>query len=284
MTPAVRVIGRFRRDVLLGTLLRFALVATALACLFVGPVVGAGLGGTLMLLLVGVVWLSLGMKSARGQQLASQLPSLIASGRYDAAEAGINRGLQSFSLFKGPKLVSMHHLAMLRMAQNRYEDSAMLCRALLGQNLGQMQRIGTSGRLMLAASLLELSDVRGAYDAITGLYDRRLALPEAMQLLLVELDYQTRVGAFGQAIANVMGKVQLAEIMPVDQSARTQALLALAALKCGRRDLSDWLRKRVELLVEVQTLIGLRPALRELWLEPPTAPGTQHDEPPVDCR
>jgi hypothetical protein len=63
----------------------------------------------------------------------------------------------------------------------------------------------------------------------------------------------------------VMSRVQLAELMPSTIAARTQALLALAARRAGRPDLSEWLRRRAELLADPAKLCAERPALRELW-------------------
>jgi hypothetical protein len=48
-------------------------------------------------------------------------------------------------------------------------------------------------------------------------------------------------------------------------SARTQALLALAAKKIGRDDWASWLTRRAELLADVQELCTRRPMLWELW-------------------
>src|SRR3712207_6854480 len=55
-----------------------------------------------------------------------------------------SQALRSFSLFRAVKLLSVHHLAVLRHAQKRWQDSAMLCRALLGQRLGSLQSLSRS--------------------------------------------------------------------------------------------------------------------------------------------
>jgi hypothetical protein len=47
--------------------------------------------------------------------------------------------------------------------------------------------------------------------------------------------------------------------------ARVQAMLALAAKRTGRTDWANWLRRRVELLVDVRELATQRPLLWELW-------------------
>src|SRR5207249_11628629 len=180
---------------------------------------------------VAAVWLALSAQSVRGSRLAAGSPSLIAAGRLDAAEQQIEQALHSFSLFRTSKLMSLHHLAMLRHAQRRWEDCAQLCRALLRQRLGSLASLARQSRLMLADALLELGDVHGAYDALATLYQQRLSLAEAMNLLAVQLDYQSRVGSWEQMFEGAGTKVQLAELMPAPVAARTQALLGLAARK-----------------------------------------------------
>ena len=118
---------------------------------------------------------------------------------------------------------------------------------------------------MLADALLELGDVRGAADAIAGLYEQRLSLAELMKLLTVQLDYQSRLGLWNEMMTGITTKVQLAELMPAPSAARTQAMLALAAKHAGRADWCDWLRRRAELLTDVDRLTNDRPVLWELW-------------------
>jgi hypothetical protein len=66
-------------------------------------------------------------------------------------------------------------------------------------------------------------------------------------------------------VDRVMHKVQLAELMPSNTAARTQAFLALASKRVGRPDWSDWLRRRAELLADTSKLKTDRPLLAELW-------------------
>jgi len=110
-----------------------------------------------------------------------------------------------------------------------------------------------------------MGDVRGASEAIAGLFEQRLSLAEVMKLLSVQLDYQSRLGAWNDMMHGITTKVQLAELMPAASAARAQAMLALAAKHTGRPDWSDWLRRRAELLADVQKLTTERPALWELW-------------------
>lgn len=254
-------INRVRRDLTLSALLKVALGMAVVACLMVGPdsVRIAGLVGITSL------WLWLGVNSARGSRVAAESPLLIASGQFEEAEKNIEHTVRSFSLFRAVKLQSLHHLAILRHAQRRWQESAALARALLGQRLGPLQPLSRSTRLLLADSLLEMNDLRGTHEALAGLYREALSLTELLNLLAIQLDYSARVGAWQWMMQGAMSKVQLLELLPAASSARAQSFLALAAKKIGRLDFSDWLRARAQLLADVERLARERPMLKELW-------------------
>lgn len=261
MLPVDAAINRVRRDLTLGTLLKTGLAITVFGCFLVGPdnVRILSLAG------VGSLWFWLSLNSARGSRAAAESPVLIAAGEFEAAERNIENTVRTFSLFRNVKLQALHHLAILRHAQRRWQESAALSRALLGQRLGPLQPISTSTRLLLADSLLEMNDLRGTYDAIAGLYREQLSLPEVLNLMSVQLDYSARIGAWASMIDSVMAKVQLAELLPSGAAARSQALMALAARNLGRAALSDWLAARAALLADTGKLVAERPALGELW-------------------
>jgi hypothetical protein len=263
-------IARLRRDLTLGSLVNASLLVGVFLCVLLGAAFDSRFGDLVLLLLLGVVWITLSYRSMRGSRLAAGSPSLIAAGQFDLAEYQIEQALRTFSLFRTSKLLSLHHLAVLRHAQRRWADAVVLCQALLHQRLGGLKSLSRQSRLILADSLLELGDLRGVYDAISGLYTQRLSLAEAMKLLTVQLDYLSRVHAWEPMLEGVGTKVQLAELMNTPASARSQALLALAAAKAGRGDLSTWLRRRAELLIsDPAELARERPVLSELW--PPSS-------------
>jgi hypothetical protein len=214
-----------------------------------------------------MLWLALSYRSVKGQRLAAESPMLIAAGQYDDAEARIEEALRSFSLFRGAKVMSLHHLAVLRHAQKRWQDSADLCRTLLKQKPVAVRGVSRGSRLLLADSLLELGDLNGAYAALRSLYDERLSLGEATNLLLIQLDYESRLGAWEAMLPRgaVYKRVQLIELMPAAGGARAQALMALAAKNLGRLDWADWLRSRAELLADPADLKKARPILEALW-------------------
>ena len=244
-----------------------ALLKTVLTCAALACVLGGGGENMRVVALIGIaaLWFWLSINSARSSRTAAESPSLIAAGQFEEAERNIELAVRTFSLFRPVKLQALHHLALLRHAQRRWQESAALAKALLRQRLGALQPISRPTLLLLADSLLEMGDVRGAYDAIARLYRERLSLPEVLNLLAIQLDYSTRIAAWPSMLDNVMEKVQLAELMPPVVAARSQAALALAAQKAGRADLADWLRARVELLTDVKQMSQERPALAELW-------------------
>jgi hypothetical protein len=268
MLSVESAIHLLRRELTLASLVKGALIGGVVLCVLVGPLVGWRGNAGVLLLGIGAAWLVLSYRSMKGSRWVATSPGLIATGQFEEAEQNIEQALRSFSLFRTVKLLSVHHLAVLRHAQRRWQDSAVLCRALLGQRLGALQGLSRQSRLILADALLEMGDVRGAYEAIAGLYEQRLSLGEAMNLLVVQLDYEARVGAWGHMMENVKAKGHLCELMPAGNAARAQALLALAAKRTGRDDWAQWLRRRVELLADVQRLASERPILWEVWETP----------------
>jgi hypothetical protein len=262
-------ISRLRRDLALGALLQGTLFAAALASLVVLPLLLPQVNSSVALLAVFIIWVALMYNSAKGSRLSADAPGLIAAGQFEEAEGQIEQTLKAFSMFRGIKLQAAHQLAVLRHAQRRFRESAALSQAVLAQRGAAATPMSRSVRLLLADTMLEIGDLRGAYDALSGIYGQRLSLSEVLNLLLSQLDYESRIGAWSRMMHDAMTKVQLAELMPPPAAARTQALLALSAKNIGRADFCDWLRSRVELLVDPPTLVAQRPLLADLW---PAAP------------
>ena len=271
-------ISRLRRDLTLGSLVKATLFVAGLAAMVLLPVYAPHVHSALALLAVGVVWLVLSYNSAKTSRISADSPALIAAGEDDLAEKQIEEAMTTFSLFRVVKLQTLHHLALLRHAQKRFRETAELCRAVLSHRLGTAAApLAKPTRLLLADAMLELDDVRGAYDALSGLYGMRLNLAEVLKLLAAQLDYEARVGAWGRMTHELMTKVQLAELMPAPAAARTQALLALASRQAGREDFCEWLKARAALLVDPAALVTQRPMLAELW--PAAGTGVQAGRP-----
>jgi hypothetical protein len=267
MLSAQTAINRYQRDVTLSLVVRGLLLAGLVASVLVLPIVFRGFDATLGLSLVFGVWLILSFTSAKNSRILGPSSELIARGQFEEAEQRIDQATRAFSLSRASKLLGLHHLAVLRHKQRQYQDAATLCRAVLGQRAMSvaMPGLDRATRLMLADTLLELGDFRGAGDAIMPLRAAPLGLAEQITLLGVELDVMSRTGAWDAMLVGLPGKVQLAELMPPQAAARVQAMLALAAAHRGHADWADWLRRRVELLADVGKLSSERPVLWELW-------------------
>lgn len=258
------VVARFERGLTFTTALK-----VVLACIVGGSVVLSAFVPqvNVSIVVIGVLglWMFLTYRSVRNAQVASLSPMLIASGQFEEAEEQLDLALKRFSVFRNAKLVALHHLAMLRHAQRRWADAAVLCKALLRQRLGTAKNLSRSTRLMLADSMLELGDLPGAFHALQGLYREKLALNEALNLLAIQTDYLARIGAWGQIFDGLSAKLQMVELMPAPAAARTQAFIALAARHTGRADIEQFLKRRVELLADVEQLKKGQPILGALW-------------------
>jgi len=268
MLTVEAAISRFRRDLTLGTLLRVLFIGAATTALVLNVLPIAPFAGMVMLAVIIGVWSVLSYRSVKGSRIAAESPLLIASGQFEQAEHHIEEALTTFSIFRTVKMLSFHHLAVLRHAQKRYPETAMLCRTLLGQRLvGPLRTLSKPSRLMLAGALLEMNDLSGAYEALAGLYRERLSLGEALHLMSVQLDYEARIGAWERMLPRgaEQRRSELAELMPAAQAARAQALLGLAALKTARLSWAQWLRGRAQLLADAPQLVAERPVLAELW-------------------
>lgn len=265
MISVNEAIARFRRDVTLGLLLKIGLGVAAGLVTVLHFVPGRRLDPTLLLMALGAVWITLWYRTMKGSRLAAESSSLIASGRLDQAEAQIEQSLRAFSMSRSIKSVSLLNLALVRLAQKRWPDAALLCREVLSARQGTPEHVSKSSRLLLADSLLEMGDLRGAHEALAGLYSHRLTLGEALNLLRVQTDYLARIGAWEPLFQGVSTKLQMAELLPPAQGAKVQAMLALAAKRTGRADWATWLRRRVELLADARELAKERPVLWELW-------------------
>ena len=200
MLPVDVAITRFRRDLTIAALLRTLLLAAAAACVLAGPVFGRD-EGMIVLMVVGGIWVLLSYHSMQGTRIAADSPSLIAAGEFDRAESHIDLAVRSFSLFRTAKLLNLHHLALLRHAQHRWRESALLCQAVLVQKVGNLQGLARTTLLLLADSMLQLGDLKGAFDAMGRLYRYRLSLGEALTLQMLQLDYGSRIRAMGVHVA-----------------------------------------------------------------------------------
>lgn len=268
MLPVDVAITRFRRDLTIASLIRFSLLAAAMVCILAQPLFGAHQSWMPLLFLVGGVWVLLSYRSMQGTRIAADSPSLIAAGEFDRAERHIDAALRTFSLFRTAKLLNLHHLSLLRHAQQRWRESILLSQAVLSQKLVALPGLARSSLLLQADSMLQVGDLNGAFGAMTRLYRYRLDLGEALNLQFLQLDYGWRIGAWESMLQSVGAKVQMCELMSRIDAAKSQALLAAAAYKTHRLPLAKWLRRRAELLADPKEIAPGRPLLEEMFRQP----------------
>jgi hypothetical protein len=256
-----RAIAQLRRDLVLGMVLKFVLGMVLVGAIAYG-------NDTLRMsafFAMGVCWVAMAVGNRRGTALAAGSSSLIAAGLYEAAETQLSQSLKGVGFFRATKLLSLHHLALLRHAQGRWAESAELSNALLNHRLGPLKGLAKSARLMLASGLLHTGDLPGTYGAILQIYTQRLSLAEALQLLRVQVEYEAQIGAWQSMVRGMPVKVQLAELMGSADAAAVQGFLALASRHTQQPEWEQWLCRRVELLTDVQALTERSPLLRQLW-------------------
>ena len=249
---------RIRRDLTLARAIKILLLAVALVGFvlqFIVPQVGN-------LLLYGplALWVWLFFLSFRHARLLLLAPSRIAAGELDEAEEAIDHSIRAFSLVASTKLMAVHHLAQLRAAQKRPREALLLCQTLLAQRrVPRSLRNGAA--LLLGQSAIETSDLPAAYESLNRLAGRQLNLRESIKKLQIELDYGSRVDAWGTMLDQWPAKLTVIELLPALEAARAQALLAVAADALRQPQLRDWLLARVALLADAAVLIRQRPLL-----------------------
>jgi len=266
MNDTRQIIARLRRDLLLGSIVRAALFVCAAAALVMGRLALPGtMGSSVPIMAVLTAWLLLTYRSYRGSRLAAQLPALIASGNLREAEQVIAEALRSFCMFRGPKLRTLHNLAVLRHAQQRWGETVVICRELLAGSRWTDDELARSTRVMLAEALLEAGDMPGVYAVAGELCRQRLTLDQTLRLAVVRTRYLAGIGAWEPLAHNIGRMAELAELMDSDDAAMVWALLALGAMKTGRGQWASFLRRRAELLGNPADMISLCPALDHLW-------------------
>jgi hypothetical protein len=238
------------------------------------------LGSTPLLLAI-AIWVVVAMFSVRARRLAIDAVPLIAAGEFGLAEDRISQSLKSFSVIRSSKLLGLQQLALLRHAQRRWDESALLARELLLRRGRRDGDIELPTRLMLAEALLEAGDVRGASEEVAFLYRARLNLRDTLMLTHLNAEVQLRLGRFRELSEQIPHIVSLAELMPPALAARTHAALAVAARQTNRQDWFDFLSRRARLLGDAEAIRSARPFLREAFDAVDSGPSPADSSPQV---
>jgi hypothetical protein len=220
-----------------------------------------------------ILWVLLAVNGYRETHNAMRWPMLIASGDLEQAEQEIENAIHGFSVMRSVKLLSLHHLSVLRMAQRNWADAARLSKAMQGHHLSKDGSLKRASLLVLAASAARVGQMHDAYSALQRLRRMPLTLDEQLSLLHAESVYLGRLGAWDALAWRIDVKVRMAELMPTEYAVQTQAFLALAARRTGQSQWTGYLSRRCELLCDVAVLAGEEPVLAELWQHNPTGSG-----------
>jgi hypothetical protein len=245
--------ARLRWQMISDRLLRAAVTVGVLGVLLIVTAPaggGTGLSWLSVVLAVALVlgaWMMLNGISAR---TSVQLPRLTAMIESDPAEAEAELAwhLKRKPLMGWVRLLLYHRLALLRHAQERYDEAAAICHTVLTYRLGPAEPTRRHLLLLLAEAHLERSDVHGAYPPLAMLYHQSLSLMESMQRLALQTRYELLAGYADRALWQHVRKRHLAELMPAAHCAAMHAMLATAARQAQQHRLSDWLWRRVRLL------------------------------------
>lgn len=258
-----QAIRRVNRDVALAWGIHLALAVGVVAAIGAGSVLS--IHPLLLAAIPCVLWVVLAVNGVRETRAALEWPGLIASGKLDEAERQIERMIRGFGVLRSVKLMSLHQLAVLKLAQKRWGDALELSRAIMRYRFGKQQSLHRASLLVMAGAAVNAGAHDDAYAAMSALRRMDLTLDEQLSLLLAEISYCGRLGEWRAMMENVPAKLRLAELMPADLAAQVQAWLAIAAGRCGRADWAAYLAQRVALLVDVTRLKVDQPQFSELW-------------------
>jgi len=218
-------------------------------------------GGLILAMLL--LWMQLGAISVRVWHQLQQLTPLL-SPEPAYAEARLAGLMKRGPLHRPVRLLLYHRLATLRYRQQRFAETGAICQVLLTHSLGPAERIRGHLLLMLVETHLTQNDPYGAYYGLVELHRMRLTLVETVQRMALQTRYEIAVGYHGLALEGIERKIELAELMPPPQCGAVHAMFAIAATRCHRTALADWLRQRAELICGAEKLEELTQTSRFL--------------------
>jgi hypothetical protein len=208
---------------------------------------------TLLTLLAGGLWVGTSLISANVAQSLGRINDML-DHNPASAEAVIASGLARKPLARSVRLALYHRVAVLRHRQQRFAESAAICRSLLAMDQGRSLESRPHLLLMLVEADLHTGDINGAYQALLELHQIKLRLGERLQLLALQTRYELTIGQDAAAVANLQQKVAMAEMMPAPQCGMLHAMLSSAAARLGQHDRSTWLGRRAQLLCTAEQL------------------------------
>ncbi len=119
--------ARFQMNVAFG--LQAAFFVLIVGAGFLGPLnmqIGQVDAGTFIIIVTGLVWFLMMMRSVQQSQLMRHAAVLIGQGRAPQAVPFLAMTIEQFSVFRLPKLIALQHLMELAYARKDYGTSARL--------------------------------------------------------------------------------------------------------------------------------------------------------------
>ncbi|MFG0247716.1 MAG: hypothetical protein ACF8OB_02425 [Phycisphaeraceae bacterium JB051] len=193
-------------------------------------------------------WMMLNFISARAWQQVSNMAELFAIDP-EHAEARIAIVLQSKPLARQVRLLTWHRLATLRHQQKDFDQTIAVCQSVLMHPLRNAHPVRQHLLLMLTEAQLARGDAYGAYMSLSELSHQQLSLTHSLQKLALQTRYLLMVGYDEAALADLPGKVKMAELMPTLQCGAMHVLFYVAASRSGQTPQADWLHERSRLLL-----------------------------------
>ena len=210
-------------------------------------------GSNSILLTLGIIsfilaWFTLKAINARTGRELSHISNIIDADP-ERAEHWLAAAVQRRPLITWVRLMIYHRLAMLRHKQQRFLESAAICRSVLAYRLGPAESSRAHLLLILAEASLETRDIPTAYSALSQLYNIPLSLTEALQRLALQTRYELLSGNHAAALQNLTAKIEMAELLPAPQCGAIHQMLYLAATRAGHTQSATFLDQRVRLLL-----------------------------------
>lgn len=239
------ILEKTRNDLFIARAIRYLLGGVAMLSLLLQGFPIAENIAPVMLLAAGLTWIYLSYRSARSSQNSMFAPQLIAAGRLSEAESLIYSGIGNFSLFPQIKLRNLHNLAILRHAQGRFLDAAMICRDILRYSPKNIGNIPNLSRLLLADSLLQINLLAEAHAPLTELFTQRLSLMESLNLLSIQNLYLSKIQSWDLMLQGLKSKLDLIDLMPPKFCMQNHQLILQAAENSGKTELAEFIKIRL---------------------------------------
>lgn len=239
------------------------LVGIGLAFVITWPSERAPWIGLIVLTAVAAAWLPSLMRSRQQRQLIGFSGHLLAQGRLQDAEVSLTHALQQFSLATGPQVVGCHYMAVLAHARQQFAEGVGWCRAVLRYAQRSARAIRRTSQILMADCLVCLGRLEEAYQVLEPLYEQPLSLSDQLMVLPVQLRYELAAGHYDSALADLPGRVRLAELLETKPAATVHALLAVACKATGRPKEADFLWQRVQAFGDESVIQEYSPRLEQ---------------------